>query len=49
MKFLILFGMCSAPELLKYVTLSPFTYKAIQCVSTDSYSLIFTTYAHPLF
>ena len=36
MNILISFGLCSAPKLSKYVTLSPFTYNAIQCFLDDS-------------
>ena len=33
--FLICFGIGSTPKLLNYVTFSPFTYNAIQCISFD--------------
>ena len=43
--FFICFGMYSTPKLVNYVTLSRFTYKAIQQVPIDLYSSRFITYA----
>ena len=42
--FLISFRMYSTPKVSKYVTLLPFTYKAIERVPTDLYSSRFITY-----
>ena len=42
--FLISFEICATPKLSKYVTLSPFTYKANQWLPIDSYSPRFITY-----
>ena len=44
MNFLISFRMYSTPKVSKYVTLLPFTYKAIERVPTDLYSSRFITY-----
>ena len=44
MNFQISFGVYSTLKLLRYVTLSPFSYKAIQWVPTDSYLSRFVTY-----
>ena len=44
MNFLVSFGICSSPKLSKYITLLPFTYKAIQRVPIDLYSSRFITY-----
>ena len=43
-EFLIYIKICLTPKLSKYVTLIPFTYKAIQGVLIDSYTSRFTTY-----
>ena len=45
MNYLISFGICSTPKLWKYVTFLLFTYKAIQWVPIDSYSLRVSIYA----
>ena len=44
MDFLISFGICSPPKPSKYITLLPFTYKAIQCVPIDLNSSRFFRY-----
>ena len=44
MNFIISFGICSTPKLLKKVTLLPVRYKAMQCVPIDLYSSRFITY-----
>ena len=45
MNFIISFGIFSTPKPSKYVTLSAFTYKAIQWVPIDSYSSKYIVYA----
>ena len=45
MSFLISFGICSTPKLLKYVTFLAFTYNAILRIRIDSYSSRFIKYA----
>ena len=47
--FLISFGMCSTPNLSKYVTVLLFTVNAIQWVPMLEYSSRLITYAHLLF